>query len=132
MKIVIELPPNIEAIYEAFPFVKNRVKEIVFTYGNILYNPGGNSIMKHLMVHEETHQRQQGKKVEEWWNQYLTDKSFRLNQEAEAYNTQYKFIKALHTRQVNRAELRRLAKDLSGPTYGNLCSFETAKELISL
>lgn len=66
-----------------------------------------------------------------WWKEYLTSKDFRMSQEVQAYRAQYKFALTNDSRQVCRALLKRISNDLSGPIYGNLCNFETAKHLIS-
>lgn len=115
-------PPNIKKIRQRFNLPD---KDIVFTYGNILYNPTGNYI-DHLplIVHEETHMIQQGSNPEEWWNKYLNDDSFRLSQEIEAYRNQYKVAKKLIKDRNQLAVYRTiLAGDLSGPMYGNIISF---------
>lgn len=130
MKIVNSFPPNIEAIRQRFDI---QGRNIVFAYGDILYVPSGNTnIPEHLMVHEETHEKQQSVMgVEEWWNKYLVDDQFRLSQEVEAYQNQWQYLKY----NVNRHERRRIfsmiVKDLSGPIYGNLVSREEAERLIT-
>ena len=130
MKIVKEYPPNFNEICQAFPFVRSNALWISFAYGDTLYNPGGSPCAPHLMVHEETHQRQQGDDPAGWWVLYLKDPAFRLNMEVEAYGRQYKYVCEHETRPVRRNFLKAIAKDLSGPTYGNLLPFERAKELI--
>ncbi|MCK9369515.1 hypothetical protein M0R04_06350 [Candidatus Dojkabacteria bacterium] len=132
LKIIKSFPPNIEAIRKKFNILG---RNIVFTYGDILYIPSGNTeIPDHLMVHEETHQRQQKEfngGVEKWWEVYLEAPWFRLEQEVEAYRNQWKFIED----NLNRTERRRLyaiiVKDLSGPIYGNMVSKDEAERLIT-
>lgn len=121
LKQVKSFPPNIEKIRQKFDLSN---KDIVFTYGTILYNPTGNFIDHPLMAHEETHMRQQGDKPEEWWKKYLDDDSFRLSQEIEAYRNQYKVAKKL-IKDRNKLNVYRtiLASDLSGLMYGNIISF---------
>ena len=132
MRIKHKYPPNYSKIIENFPAVAKR-QNIVFTYGDILYVPNGGSISDDLMIHEETHKRQQkeiGKKL--WWNIYFNDISFRLSQELEAYRNQYGYIKTHYGRQLRRKMLRKIAKDLSSPIYGNLINREKASILIKL
>lgn len=128
MKILYEYPPNIEAIKQRFevPY------EAVFTYGDTLYVPHGGTIDKALMVHEETHMRQQktiGKEV--WWDWYLGSKDFRLSQEVEAYQNQYREQKK-HIKDRNELNryLQRLAQDLSSPMYGKIMTLTEARQAI--
>lgn len=131
MEIIVDFPPNYSIILAKFPSIANR--PVVFSYGNKLYNPTNASIPEHLMVHEKTHSRQQAQfpSVEKWWEDYLTEPNFRLIQEVEAYQEQYRFFSASTTRELRKSFLHKIAKDLSSPMYGNLCSYEYAKKLIS-
>lgn len=127
MKIINDFPPNIEQIRAKFKLHKG----IVFTYGDILYNPDRSYIDVALIVHEETHMKQQSYSPEEWWNKYLVDPSFRLSQELEAYRNQYmKLKKNIKDPFKLGQRIDKLAQDLSGDIYGNLLSFNEAKYLI--
>lgn len=87
MKIINNNPPNIDKIKKAFPIVKGTI----FCYGDSIYNPDGMIISEDLIIHEGIHQKQQGDKIEEWWDKYISDKEFRLEQELEAYRNQYNY-----------------------------------------
>ena len=126
MKVVNEYPPNIEEIKKVFPLDDDG---IIFAYGNTIYAPKVDNILDHFIKHEEVHQKQQGENVEEWWEQYLADPQFRLQQEIEAYRVQYAYIKPL-IRTLKQAWLHKFAKDLSGKMYGKLITFQKAKEII--
>jgi len=129
MKIVIAYPPNYEEICQRFD-IRNR-KTIIFAYGDKLYNPGGGHIDESLMVHEETHERQQKAiGIEEWWKRYLADDDFRLSQEVEAYRNQYEHAKKILSRPARRALLKHIINDLSGKMYGNIISAEEAERLV--
>lgn len=99
-------------------------KEVIFTYGDIIYNPNNIEIPDHLLTHEKTHQYQQkaiGKDL--WWDKYLTDSKFRIEQELEAYSRQYKHICRLtKDRNERNRILHKIAELLSGPMYGNAIS----------
>lgn len=128
MKIEQNNPPNYDEIALYFDI---EGKPVVFAYGDTLYNPSGNFIPDHLMVHEEVHSRQQGIEVKEWWDRYLIDPDFRLEQEVEAYRAQYKFLsKQTRNRELLFQFLNKFSKDLSGPIYGHMIDYETAKRLI--
>lgn len=130
MKIKKDYPPNYNQIAQKFDIRGNP--RVIFTYGDTLYVPNGAEIPPDLMAHEETHTVQQLKMgVAAWWDKYLVDDQFRLNQEVEAYRAQYKYAQENMNRHGRRALLNRIASDLSGVMYGNLCSFEQAVGLIT-
>jgi hypothetical protein len=123
-------PPNIDDIKKVFPIGEN----VIFTYGNTIYNPGRGNIDLALMAHEQTHSIQQGDKVKEWWERYLKDKEFRLSQELQAYQVQYRYYcKAIKDRNQRYRFLNRLAGDLSSEIYGNIISrSEAIKQIANL
>lgn len=126
-----KFPPNYGAITEVFN-IKGKTN-IVFTYGDTLYVPGGSAIDidKHLLRHEETHTRQQAAMgVEAWWDRYLADPGFRFTQELEAYRNQYRSMATLPLKR-RIGYLDHISTDLSGPMYGHLLSKEEAKAEIT-
>jgi len=129
-KIVIGFPPNIQKIWEAFPFIiKNPT--VIFTYGDTIYNPGGYLIDQDLLAHEETHISQQQGIPDEWWDLYIKNTSFRLIQEAEAYKIQYlSYCSHQKDRNQRYKFLYSLARDLSSPIYGSCISTRDALTLI--
>lgn len=130
MKIINEYPPNYEAICEAIPDVTDQ-KGVVFTYGDTIYNPYGGEVQDHLELHESIHEAQQAMiGVENWWNKYLVDKKFRLEQETEAYRAQYQFVFKKYGRAVATNFLREIASDLSGGMYGNVLDRKQARKAI--
>ena len=124
MKIVISFPPNIDAINKVFVLPKT----VMFCYGDTIYNPYNLRIDHPIMVHEETHEKQQAEMgVEAWWDRYLKDPIFRAEQEKAAYKAQY--VDALNY--IHKLEKRNLYKiaiatALSSSTYGNCISFKEA------
>jgi DNA-binding Xre family transcriptional regulator len=126
LKIVYALPPNYEKIKEHFP-TANFDKGTLFTYGDTCYCK---SITPDLIIHEETHVKQQVN-PQEWWEKYFVDVAFRLSQEVEAYRNQWHWIgKNIKDRNVRFKILFKICKDLSGKLYNNMISFDKAKELI--
>ena len=129
MRIVEGNPPNWEKINKTFDL---KGRKVVFTYGDTLYNPHGGDIPPHLMVHEETHRIQQGAEVKEWWEQYLHDDVFRLGEELEAYQAQYRHLKkTVKDRNALARFLFVIAGDLSSPIYGSLITHREATKLIT-
>lgn len=133
MEIIIAPPPFLDRIRQAGMGVD--LSNTVFTYGNKLYNPGGREIPNHLMEHEETHERQQlafKGGPDAWWDRYLVDVQFRLDQEVEAYRAQYRFYCDRHPNRKKREwMLNTLADALCGPLYGGLVDFKRAYELMT-
>lgn len=129
MKIKNEYPPNIELIRRRFTLHK----DVVFTYGDTLYVPNGaSSIPTDLLIHEETHERQQKEfGVDEWWSYYFVSDGFRTAMEIEAYQNQYNYMRVkIKDRNKLNLYLHRLANDLSSAIYGNVLSLAEARKAI--
>jgi hypothetical protein len=130
MKVLTEYPPNYALLNEVFNL---EGRKVVFTYGDILYNPSGGNPSMDLLVHEKVHEKQQGDDPGGWWLRYVEDKYFRYNQEMEAYRAQYKFFCKVYKDRNRRALfLRAIASDLSSPIYGGIISLENATKQIQL
>lgn len=133
MEIVKALPPNYEQISKRFHFSSLPATfNPVFAWGDKIYNPTGHPIPKDIMIHEEVHQKQQEQiGLERWWEYYLTNDGFRLEQEVEAYRVQYKWIAENSSRNVRREMLQSIARDLSSALYGNIIKKREAEALIA-
>lgn len=128
MKINHGYPPNIARIRETFG--AQHLDNAVYTYGDTLYVPQGVEVSEHLQAHEIVHTRQQSDPVA-WWDRYLVDPQFRLEQEVEAYRAQWQFLLANVGRQQRRDILKHISKHLSGPLYGRIISTDDAKKAIT-
>lgn len=133
MRIVKGFPPNYSAICAAIPAVKSK-PGIIFTYGNTIYCPMGNTnLPDHLEAHEATHSLEQDKiGVDEWWARYLRDPRFRLEQELLAYQVQYRVLQSNHSRAERKFVLSKISKDLGGAMYGKIVDTKKARQLITL
>lgn len=140
MTVVAERPPEwiMAGCLDKF---RVNVERTFWTYGDVIYNPGGIEIPDHIVAHEEQHMRQQAEyRMDEdldmanmgalgtaeepfqgkdaWWKQYLVDPRFRLEQEAEAYGAQYRFFCERQKDRNRRYRfLHELGAQLSGPLY---------------
>lgn len=123
-------PPNIDEIKKTFKVSDNTI----YTYGNKIYNPKDNDIDLALMAHEQTHSIQQEELgVKDWWSKYLVDKEFRLKQEVQAYQVQYRYYcKDVKDRNRRYRFLDRIASDLSSEIYGNIISKSEALKIIKI
>lgn len=124
MEIVEDFPPNIERIRKCFPLTG----EEIFAYGDTIYSPSNVRLPPQLIEHEKVHQRQQQEcGVEEWWEKYITDVSFRLEQELEAHIVEYKVYCGLHKdRNVRARYLLGISLRLSSSMYGRILTRKEA------
>lgn len=126
-------PPNIDAIYRAFPSARHR-KGVVFAYAPHIYAPGLHRnawLPADVIAHEKQHFAQQdGWGPDVWWEKYIEDAAFRLHQEIEAYQAQWSVALCIYDRPTRRRALDQMVKALSGPLYNGLVSAEEARELI--
>lgn len=121
-------PPNYSLILSFFPQCEER--KAIFAYGDTIYNPFNVSISPDLEVHESVHAKQQGSNPEVWWIRYCSEPEFRLQQEIEAYGTQYSFVKRNTPNKYSDWLKEKLAEALSGPLYGSLLSKSSAESKI--
>ena len=123
-----ERPPS--WIYDECIKQFNPPKGTVFSFGSTIFNPDGIDIPDHLIVHESVHGEQQ--KHDElvakfWWERYLIDPQFRVEQEIEAYHNQYAFIcSKIKDKNARFRNLHMLAQFMCGEMYGNCISYTDA------
>lgn len=119
-------PPNYEAIVAA---IGRPPETAVYAWGGTIYVPY-EPLPHELYAHELVHFRQQEELggPEAWWERYLADPAFRLEQEIEAYRAQ---IASHPNRAARRACLRDVAADLAGPMYGRILSKDRALQLLA-
>ena len=129
MNIKVAYPPNYADIVKAGLKPRHRA---VYCYGDTIYNPSGEGIDEHILVHESVHQEQTKAfgGPEKWWKEYLSNPKQRLEWEIEAYARQYAFITQSLNREARRPFLKAVAKDLSSEMYGHIVDAKTAEDLI--
>lgn len=116
-------PPNIDRIREVFPLTGTEI----FAWGSIIYNPSGSYIPPWLEAHEAVHCKQQGNDIEGWWDRYLIDAEWRLSQEMEAHQAEYKeFCRLNKDRNLRTRYLTALASRLSSKMYGGIITQQEA------
>jgi hypothetical protein len=124
MKISYSYPPNIKEIKTAFGQIGENV---IFTYGDTIYNPNKKYLDVPLLCHEAVHSEQQGVNPGRWWRLYLKNPYFRLSQEVPAYQIQFREAKRFSKdiEALNKYATA-LAEALSGPMYGGIMTFGEA------
>lgn len=126
---IVNYPP--EGIYE-----KAKAKWGV-SFDNVIFANGDKIHTKYqlsfdLIAHEEMHLRQQVEiGLDKWWTQYFDDDKFRLKQEIEAYQEQYRSV-CLNTKDRNKraTSLFHMANAISGKNYGHMIAYQDALKLI--
>lgn len=75
MKVVKAFPPNYRAINDAFNV---RGRDVIFCFGDRIYNPSGILIGPDLLAHEQVHSDRQASYaggVDAWWHRYVASRS---------------------------------------------------------
>lgn len=131
-QIIHEKPPRFEEISKLFGVTEKDI--IFYSYGDDIYSPTGKVPSDDLLVHEATHAEQQahdktGAKL--WWERFLIDPEWRVQQEAEAFGEQLKWIRRKqHDRNALARAVHQMASSLSSPMYGSAISYTDAMVLI--
>jgi hypothetical protein len=117
MEVRIERPPLWAEINAKFHV---EGKPVLFSWGDIIYNPQGILIPPELVIHEMAHgERQLVPGVLAWWGEYLRDESFRYEEEVIAHRAELAFLSAKVTDRNSRNKLLvRTAARLTSPLYG--------------
>lgn len=138
MRVIVAEPPLIEAIDAKFGV---RGQPILFAFGDVIYNPAGGDVPPELMAHEAVHGERQLKLaggVDAWWQRYLDDDMFRLEEELPAHHAEFlKLVELQRPQWRSERNLRRtmaahVARKLAAPLYrfGKIVTVETAKKIL--
>ena len=123
-----EWPPNIRAIRETFGSKVDS--STIFTYAPNVYRLDEGVLPPQIIAHELVHIEQQGDDPAGWWERYLEDPGFRLEQELEAHIVEFTAYKQGIQNRNARAQYRwYLAARLSG-LYGTNLKLKGALSLI--
>jgi len=127
--IVRDFPPNYDEIANAFRIAHRR--DVIFSFGAVIYNPFGVRIGAHLFAHEAVHGERQRGHVEEWWRRYIDDARFRLAEEIPAHQAEYRWFLANGNRAQRRAARTQIATRLASPLYGRLIGRSAAEAMLA-
>lgn len=142
MKIIRELPPNIDELDRVFGVRKMlETSPVWFAFGDRIYNPNRVDIPPAIMVHELVHcdrQKRLGGGPEMWWKAYLEHPDYRLAEEIPAHQAEYQWQlehdqrgPPMGYRTRAAFHLTNIALRLASPLYGSLVPLSEAKRLIS-
>lgn len=131
MKLLRAYPPNFSDIVRTFPGARGQ--GVMFTYGGTLYVPGGTHLVTPaLLAHEQAHSvRQLGLHPADWWNIYLVDKIFRLEEELVGHRAEYQHLLKQFTGKFLDQHVRHVCERLSGPLYGRMMSYGEAEYVVT-
>ena len=130
MKIIKAFPPNWLTLRKVFP-ISGR-QGIIFAYGDRIYNPSGVPLEEWVLAHEGEHcKRQNAQGVGSWWDAYIANPKFRLEEEVLAHCVEWKTISDYLPPSACERHFARMVERLSSPLYGNLVTKEEAERLIS-
>lgn len=145
MKIIKAFPPIYAELTRHFPI--KGVSGILYAWGDRIYNPSGVTVPEWLMAHETVHGERQshvfhptnpalGTEWEKdailtWWQRYIHDHFFRLNEEVPAHQKEWEVINAMKIPgDTKERYLLNMANRLSGPLYNHLVGHGEALDLI--
>lgn len=120
-----EKPPVFDRCVEQFGISWSGT---IFAYYPNIHAEYPERLSKDIIEHEKIHLRQQEDigGVEIWWDRYFTDDEFRLSQELEAYQRQYRVLREYEDKNELVRKVYFWADMLSGKQYGYLISKEEA------
>ena len=126
-------PPNFEAVRARFPLANRR--GVYFCFGDTVYVPwpSGRELDAGNLVHEGVHSERQGADPFGWWDRYLTDREFRLEEERLAYRAELLFRgQPPCSRPLRRQWVKRISHMLASPLYDLGITVARAKELLAV
>lgn len=126
-----ERPPNFDKILAAFPGAS--APGVIFAYGGFIYAPGDVGVSLELRAHERVHLLRQGYEQDAWWDRYIAEPQFRLEEEILAHRAEYREFARRHGNPTRCAiALQDIAAKLASPLYGALVTLADArKEILS-
>jgi len=131
-EVIVDFPPIYSEIEAVFRIHDRR--DIVFSFGPVVYNPHNLVIPPELVEHEALHGHRQGtgQRVLDWWKRYMEDITFRFVEEVHAHRAEYRWLMDNGNRQTRRTACKLVAAKLASPLYGNLVSASEAQKVIKV
>ena len=130
MRIIRAFPPNYPVLRRVFGLAGKT--DVIYSFGDTIYSPGGTKLHPALIAHEEAHgarQREMG--VELWWRRYIDDPQFRLAEEVIGHQAEWKWWRENGKNNLTR-QLEHICRRLCGPLYLGLITYEQAVEFVDV
>lgn len=120
-----EKPPVFDQCQELFGI---DWASTIFAYTPNIHAEDPKTLDDDIVEHEMVHIERQNGDAQLWWERYLTDPQFRLEEELVAYRRQYFYLR--DNKKIDRNDLdkkvRAWSLNLSGRGYGFLTDYQTA------
>lgn len=105
----------------------------IFAYAPNIHAEDPKTLSEDVVEHEMIHIARQGEEPQIWWERYLTDPEFRLEEELVAYRRQFFYLR--DNKKIDRNDLDKRVRFwvsmLSGQGYGFLTDYQTAYNKIT-
>lgn len=131
-QIIYGKPPMFDEASKLFGVTEKDI--IFYSYGDKIFSPAGKMPPDDLLIHEGVHAEQQahddtGAKL--WWQRYMIDPEWRVEQEAEAFGEQLRWLRRrFKDRNTIARYVHHMASSLSGPMYGKVVDYTEAAKRI--
>ena len=124
MKVISGYPPLIDKIDEVFHC---KDQQVIYAWGDIIYQPFTFVIPNFLIAHEEVHGGRQGDDIEGWWKRYMEDIEFRYQEELHAHAKEFQVrSRGVKDRNLKSQLLMWSAARLNAPLYGKMTNLNKA------
>lgn len=129
-RIVVAKPPVYDRCVHAFGAEVIVGKPIIWSWGDVIYNPTDIDIPRELLAHERVHGLRQLGAVETWWKRYLAEPDFRFEEEAIAHRAEWHYLAKWGKGSADRLEA--IAGRLASPLYGQMATLDEARRKMLL
>lgn len=130
--IVLDHPPIYDELAAVFRIWDRR--DVVFSWGDRIYNPYDVYIPPAILAHEAIHGHRQGSReqdIRDWWARYMDGHQFRLAEELHAHRAEYVYLMRNAPRNERRRALKLVSGKLASPLYGRMLRPSDARRMIA-
>lgn len=126
MVVIFGRPPVLDRVIAQ---VGLDAENAYFTYDGKIWSPTGRTPPDEIVEHEKKHVEQQTAAggSDAWWDRWLADRAFRLDQEIRAYGRQIWWLRKHRGSKEAQRQLGWIAEMLAGDGYGRLTTEERAR-----
>lgn len=125
-------PPIFDEAAKLFGVTEDDV--VFYSWGDTIYSPTGKVPSDDLLIHEATHANQQSHDpiaAKIWWDKFMVDPEWRIEQEAEAFGEQLRWIRGrVKDRNTIARYVHQMSSSLASKMYGKAISYQDAMKKI--
>lgn len=126
-RVIVGRPPVYDRCIAVFGQDVIVGKPIIWSWGEVIYNPLDIDITRELYAHEAVHGARQQDDVLAWWDKYLLYPQFRYVEEYLAHRAEWKNLVKHAPGKNLAADFEAIAGRLASPLYGSVTTLEAAK-----